>query len=164
LTGLGPAWLLAALLGGAGCGYSVGYEDFGPDGRTVAVRVVDNRSFRQRIELPLTRQILEQLPILGELRPAAPDRADTVLEVVLADVQGQTLVGAGQGYPVREGSLDFVAEVRLRDRPTGAVLREATVLDRAEFRSPVGETEASAIDESTYDLARKIVLALEDEF
>jgi hypothetical protein len=153
---------LAAVL--AGCGYSAGYEDFGPPGRTVAVRVVDNRSFRQRIELPLTRQILEQLTIHGDLRPAKAARADTVLEVVLTDVQGQTLVGAGQGFPVREGSLDFVAEVRLRDGPSGTLLREATVLDRAEFRSPVGETENSALAEASYDLARKIVLALEDDF
>lgn len=159
----GLLWALLAIAPGA-CGYSVGYEDYGPAGRTVAVQVVDNRSFRQRIELPLTRAILEQIPIHGDLRPARAQEADTVLEVVLVDVQGRSLVGPGGGFPVREGGLDFAVEARLRDRPTGTVLREARVLDRAEFRLPVGETEQSAIDEAVYDLARKIVLALEDDF
>ncbi|MGA0868474.1 MAG: LPS assembly lipoprotein LptE [Planctomycetota bacterium] len=148
----------------SGCGYSLGYDDFGPPGRTVAVQVVDNRSFRQRVELDLTRQILEELTIHGDLRPADRRRADTVLEVTLADVTGRTLVGAGQGFPVREGALEFVCEVRLLDGATGHVLRETEIRDRAEFRAPVGETEATAYAEASYDLARKIVLALEADF
>lgn len=161
-TAATAALLALGALAGA-CGYSVGYDDFGPPGRTVAVDVVDNRSFRQRIELQLTQQILEQLTIHGDLRPGRHGRADTVLKVVLTDVEGRSMVGAGQGFPVREGALDFVVDVRLLDGPSGALLREATVLDRAEFRSPVGETEATALSEAVYDLARKIVLALEDD-
>jgi hypothetical protein len=86
------------------------------------------------------------------------------LTVALTDIQGGSLVGAGGGFPVREGSLDFTAEVTLSDRSSGAVLRRVRVLDRAEFRSPVGETEASATSEASSDLARKIVLALEADF
>lgn len=148
----------------SGCGYSLGYDDFGPPGRTVAVQVVDNRSFRQRVEIDLTRQILQELTIHGDLRPADRNSADTVLEVTLVDVTGRTLVGSGQGFPVREGSLEFVCEVRLLDGASGHVLREAEVRDRAEFRAPVDETEATAYAEASYDLARKIVLALEADF
>lgn len=160
----GALLLLLQLSALTGCGYSLGYDDFGPPGRTVAVQVVDNRSFRQRVEIDLTRQILQELTIHGDLRPADRAHADTVLEVELVDVTGRTLVGSGQGYPVREGALDFVCEVRLLDGATGHVLREAEIRDRAEFRGPVDETEATAYAEASYDLARKIVLALEADF
>lgn len=163
-TRRGALLLLLQLSALTGCGYSLGYDDFGPPGRTVAVQVVDNRSFRQRVEIDLTRQILQELTIHGDLRPADRAHADTVLEVELVDVTGRTLVGSGQGYPVREGALDFVCEVRLLDGATGHVLREAEIRDRAEFRGPVDETEATAYAEASYDLARKIVLALEADF
>lgn len=150
---------VAALL--AACGYTVGYQE---PGRGIAVRVADNRTFRQRIEIPLTRAIIEQLPIHSGYVPVSGRDADRVLEVAIADVRGRSMVGPGAGFPVREGALDFTVEARLRDASSGAVLRELQVVDRAEFRLPVGESEVSAIDEAVHDLARKIVLALEDDF
>ena len=159
----GPLALAGLAVLGA-CGYSVGFADHAAPGRTVAVGVVDNRSFRQRIEAPLTRSVLEQLTTHSGMRPASPATADTLLELVLADVTGRSLVGPGAGLPVREGALDFAVDIRLVDRRSAALLREARVVDRAEFRGPVGETEASATAEAVEDLARKIVLALEADF
>ncbi|MBK8974958.1 MAG: hypothetical protein IPM29_03450 [Planctomycetes bacterium] len=156
------AALLALVGAGCGaCGYTVGYADYGPDGRTVALRVVANDTFRQRFELPLTRSLQEQLPIHANLVVVGPDRADTVLDVELVDVRNRSMAGQARGTPVREGALEFAVRARLRDARTGEVLRDARVVDRAEFRIAVGETEASALDEAAYDLARKIVLSLE---
>lgn len=146
----------------AGCGYSVGFEDWGPTPRSVAVAVVDNRTFRQRVEIPLTRAILEALAVHSNLRPAAPGEADTTLEVEITDIEGRNLVGAGN-TPVREGALDFRVRAVLRDRQSDAVLRSAEVRDRAEFRIDVGETLETAQREAVGDLARKIVLALEHD-
>ena len=47
---------------------------------------------------------------------------------------------------------------------SGEIVREELVLDRSEFRTPIGETEGSAAREASFNLARKIVLALEEGF
>ncbi|MFO1052960.1 MAG: LPS assembly lipoprotein LptE [Planctomycetota bacterium] len=150
------------LLLASGCGYAFTHTADGPR-RKVAVQVVDNRTFRQRIEIPLTRRLLEQLPVLGPSVPATREDADVELAVEIVDIQGQTLAGAGR-TPVREGALDFAVRVRLTDLASGKLLRERKLIDRAEFRVAVGETEASATEEAAYDLARKIVLALDEDF
>jgi hypothetical protein len=154
-----PRWsTLALLLAVAGCGYT--FVQDGRARRAVAVHVVDNRSFRQRIEIPLTRRLHEQLPVLGPYVPAAHDDAEVDLYVEIVDIEGQTLAGAGR-TPVREGALDFAIRARLHDRESGRELRNVRIIDRAEFRVAVGETEQSAIEEAAYDIARKITLALD---
>lgn len=157
-----PLGLLAPLGLVGACGYTFAHDGAGAR-QSVAVRVVDNRSFRQRIEVPLTRRILEQLPVLGPYVPAAADAADLVLTVEIVEIEGETLAGVGR-TPVREGALEFAVVVRLLDAASGVVRKERRLTDRAEFRVAVGETESSAIDEAAYDLARKIVLALDDDF
>ncbi len=159
---------LAALLL-AGCGYSVGYQDFGPSRRTVSLQVVGNDTLRQRFEIPLTRALQEELPIHTNFRITSPGQADRVLAIDLADVTNRSMVGGGLGpgrtrLPVREGALEFAVRARLLDARTGQTLYETGVLDRAEYRIAVGETENSALAEASFDLARKIALALEDPF
>ena len=68
--------LITALLGLSGCGYAFGIETFGASIRTVSVAVVDNRTFRQGIEIPLTRRIHEALGVHTNLRPTSADAAD----------------------------------------------------------------------------------------
>lgn len=159
------AVLTAALL--AGCGYSVGYADYGGAGRRVALHVAGNRTLRQRLELPLTRALQEQLPVHTGFVPVGPEDAEAILEVEIVDVGNRSMAGPGRGplqrgVPVREGAVEYAVAARLRDAATGRVLRETRVLDRAELRIAVGETEASAVDEASFDLARKIVLGLEE--
>ena len=155
------ALTVVVALAASGCGYTVGYDDFGGRGRTVALQVVANRTFRQRFELPLTRALQEQLPIHSGYTVVGPRNADTILAVELIDVRNATLAGPAIGLPVREGALEFAVDARLRDAQTGDLLREARIVDRAELRIEVGESEASALAEASFDLARKIVLALE---
>ena len=97
------------------------------------------------------------------MHPASRDRADAVLSVEIEDVQGLSLISGGLD-PVREGALHWTIRLVLRDRRSGAVLVDRRIVDRSEFRSPVGENERSAVQEATADLARKIVLALEPGF
>ena len=153
--------MLAALLL-TSCGYTVGIDTFGSGVRRVAVQVADNRTYRQDFEVGLTRSLHEQLTVHTDLRPSPLASADAVLRVSIETIRNEALVR--DGTPVREGSIDFVAVVILEDRETGRTLSASQVLDRGEFRIPVGESAASATNEALTDLARKIVLALEGEF
>lgn len=157
------ASLLALTLALGSCGYTAGYADYGGDLRSIAIEVVGNETFRQRLEIPLTRELNRALQILTNLRPAPFDQADAILSVKIVSIQGRNLVSAG-GIPVLEGALDFAVEAQLRDRRSGEILQRFTRLDRAEFRIPVGEDQFSAQLEAVFDLARKIVLALEGDF
>lgn len=156
------ALLLPVLAAAGGCGYSVAGGFAGGGHRTVGVEVAGNATFRQRLEIPLTREILAALPVYTPLLPGSPATSDTVLRVEIEDVVDRTLVTGQQ--PVLEGALVFSVRARLVDRRSGAVLVDRVVRERAEFRSPVGENARTARDEGLADLARKIVLALEPDF
>lgn len=154
-------WICA--LGLTGCGYSVGVGEFGSGIRTVSIEVVQNRTYRQGIEVPLTRAIQRSIARHTDVRPTSSiQRADAVLRVTLDSIRGNAHVRAF-APAVREGLLDFRATVELID-PYGEVLVERELRDQAEFRTLIGETEESATNEAVIDLARKIVLALEGEF
>ena len=144
----------------AACGYQAGglMEDVGV--HRVFVQVVGNQTFRQRFEAPLTRRILEDLSVQSTVVPTSRDRADAVLEVDVLELQGQVL-SEGGAAPIREGAILATITARLVRRTDGKVLREARISDRAEYRVPVGETLASAEDETVRDLARKVMLAME---
>lgn len=159
--------LVAATL--SGCGYSMGYHTVG-DVRTVALDVVDNISFRQRVERDLTRAIQRSLSEYTGYRHTDHRRADAILKVELVALRNSTLVtnGAtalsGDTAPVREGSLDAIARIRLIERHSGKVLVDTRSRDIAEYRVLIGETESSARRELVSDLGRLIVLALERDF
>jgi hypothetical protein len=144
----------------AGCGYAVPQRR---EVQTVAVRVAGNETFRQRLELPLTRALQEALVVYGGYRPAARGEADAILEVTLEDGQNRALV-TGRPEPLTEGSLTLVVRVRLLSLSQIEPLVDRKIVDRAEFRVAVGEGEADAIREAATDLARKIVLGLEADF
>jgi hypothetical protein len=150
---------LLSLLGLGGCGYSVGFSA-PADIRTVAVAVVGNSSFRQRLERDLTRSIARQISEYSGLRLAPRSEADALLEVEIVAVRNTTLV-TGVGRPVDEGSVDAVARIRLVERRTGETLVDRHLRDIAEYRVLIGQDESSARTELVADLGRAIVLALE---
>ena len=155
------ALLLAATgLLAAGCGYSAPSRR---DVRTVAISVVGNQTFRQRLELPLTRALQEALVVYGGYRPGGVNDADAILEVELADTENRALV-TGRPEPLTEGGITLAVRVRLLPAAGAEPIVETKIADRAEFRVAVGETEADAIREAATDLARKIVLGLEADF
>lgn len=156
VAGAALAWL-------ASCGYQfgTGWPERGV--RTVSLAVVGNETYRQRLEVALSAALARELPISTDLRLAAPGRGDATLEVVLTDAGERTLVPGSRQDPTREGALEGTVRMRLV-AASGAVLLARTVVDRAEFRSPIGEGLEQANDELVGDLARKIALALETGF
>lgn len=154
--------LLAAAIAG-GCGYTFGSGLRTTGVRTVALDVVGNDTFRQRLEVELGAALARELPISSDLTLADRREADAVLTVVLARADEETLVVGGRPSPVLEGTFSAAVWVRLLARD-GRLLLERRVTDRTEFRSPIGENLSTARAELVEDLARKIALALETDF
>ena len=146
----------------AGCGYTFGSGLAERGVRTIALRVVGNETFRQRLEVELSRALARELPVSTDLQLADERRADAILNVVFVDARERTLVLGGRDDPVREGAFEAAVSMRLVGRD-GKVLLQRRILDRTEFRSPIGEDLTSARGELVEDLARKIALALESD-
>lgn len=161
----------------ASCGYSVGTGLAERGIESVAFQVVGNESYRQRFEVEISRYLARELPVTTDLRLATRADADAVLEVVLTDARERTaVIGVRDpnqdpnaplrdriSYPrTREGVLLGAVRVRLVGRD-GTVHVDRRLLDRTEFRAPLGENLTSARAEMAEDLARKIALALETD-
>ncbi len=157
--------LLNALCAGlaAGCGYTAGFDLAERGIHSIGLAVAGNETFRQRLEVPLTRDLQRTLPTHTGLSLTSPERADAVLHVDLVDAQGVSLL-QGPAHPVLEGGLVLTADVVLVDRRTGRAVRRARIRDIGEFRSAIGENLDSVVLEMSADLARKIALALEPAF
>ena len=158
----GKASLLAAFVL-AGCGYTMGsgMDELGV--RTVALDVVGNDTFRQRLEVDLSQALARELPVSSDLMLADRRSADATLQVLLTSTEEYTLVTGPRTDPVREGAFAAAVWVKLVARD-GRVVLERRIADRTEFRSPIGEDLTTARDEIVNDLARKITLALESGF
>lgn len=164
MTPKGAASALLLALLAAGCGYSFGSGLAQQGVHKVALRVVSNQSWRQRLEADLSAALARELYVSTDLVPASFATADAILEVDLADDRERTLVAGNRNDPVREGAEEAVVSMRLVSARSGKVLLQRTLLDRAEYRSPIGEDLTSARGELVADLARKIALALEAGF
>ena len=162
--------LLAGLLASA-CGYTAGtgLSEYGI--RTVAFQVVGNETYRQRLEVEISRNLARELPVTTDLILTDRNTADAVLVVSLTDSRERTIVTGrptqgvpGSSYPrVREGALEGAVWLRLIGRD-GTVYIERRLLDRTEFRADIGENITTARAEIAVDLARKIALALDTDF
>jgi hypothetical protein len=147
----------------AGCGYTFGSGLPERGVRTIALDVVGNDTFRQRLEADLSAALARELPVSTDLELADRRTADAVLSVLLTDANERTLVTGGRADPVREGAFAAAVWVRLVGRD-GRLVLERRISDRVEFRSPIGEDLASGRGEIVADLARKIALSLEADF
>lgn len=160
--------LLAALLPSCGYTYGTGLAEYGI--QTVAFQVVGNQSYRQRLEVEISRELARELPQTN-LTLADRSTADAILEVTLTDVQERTIVTGRpiRGVPnptfprIREGALESAVWMRLVGRD-GTVHLERRLLDRTEFRAAIGENVTTARAELAQDLARKIALELATDF
>lgn len=162
MSRLGAGIGLGCALLAAGCGYAFGSGLPQQGVRTVALFVVGNDTYRQRLEVELGAALARELPVSTDLTLADRRQADVLLQVVFTDARERTLVTGSRTDPVREGALEAAVKLRLVRRD-GTLLLERPLLDRTEFRTPIGENLSSARVELAEDLARKIALALESE-
>jgi hypothetical protein len=153
---------LALPLALAACGYAFGSGLDRLGVRTIALDVVGNDTFRQRLEADLSSQLSRRLFVRSGVMFADHASADAVLQVVLTDVEERTLVTGERNDPVREGAFIAAVWMKVVDR-SGKVVLERRIQDRTEFRSPIGEDLTTARAELVEDLADKIALALEED-
>jgi len=145
-----------------GCAYRTGLDLDHLGIRTLGVDVVANGTFRQRIEIPLTRRLQQDVEARMNLVPAPPDRADAVLRVTIRSAREHPLA---EGYHdvVSVGSIVMVVRAELVDRRTGKVLLRGAAADWSEFILPVGENLESAVRAASEKISRRVVLLLDPE-
>ena len=154
-------WLALALVGSAGCGYSLRGTLPGHI-RTVGVPVLKNRTAEPAVENLLTRAIVEAFSTNGRLRVVTPEQADSILEGEVVGYNVQS-VAFDPGLNVRQYRLIVTLNLRYRDVQEKRVLFERQgIQERADFRVPGGVTETIASEEAAVrtaaaEIARSIV-------
>ena len=151
---------MAVIALGSGCGYSA--KSLTPPGiRTVAVPVIENRTFRELLELPLTRAVIQEIQTKTELQVVEPERADSILEMTIADVE-QRVLTEDLTDEVTEFRVTVVIDAVWRDLRTGEILWRRTGLRESdEFRTPLGENLEVGQERAFDSMARRIVQQME---
>ena len=116
-------------------------------------------TYRHRMEVDLTNAVINRFQFTGLLRPASANRADCRLEGDLVAFRRDALrYNASQ--QVEEWRLNVVVNVRFIDQRTNTLLWEEQNFTGDTTYFALGaktESEASALDRATTDLARRIV-------
>jgi hypothetical protein len=154
--------LVASFAIGSGCGYSAGPLTRHAE-RRVHLPMFENRTFYRDLEIDLTRQVEKELASRPGISIVPLERADIVLAGAIVGFDQHVLSEDPQDR-VRESSVTTHIRMEVRDPQSGTVRRFYELTDRAEFLTQRGETLSSAAAESFFDLARRIVDGLEDDF
>ncbi len=145
-----------------GCGYSSG--PLTPRvRRAVYLPLFENRTWYRDLEIELTRQVEKELASRPGISIVPPERADIVLAGTIVDFE-QRVLSEDSEDRVRESSAVTRVRIDVLDARTGTVQRTFEVRDRAEFVAARGESLGLATSESFFDVARRIVDGLEDDF
>lgn len=157
----------ASLTALAGCGYMVG-GGFDQQVRSVEVPMFETSSLRRGIEVQLTEAVQKQIQLRTPFRVVKGD-ADTRLSGRVVDLRKSVLGETRQDDP-RELQVNLVVEVVWEDLRSGRVLAEQQVpvssellslRTQAEFAPEVGQSLATAMQQSINQMARQIVNLME---
>ena len=111
------------------------------------------------MEIDLTNAVIQRYQFTGLLRPARPERADTLLEGELIGFSRDELRFDASSN-IEEWRLSITVNLRFTDQTTKLLLWEETSFtgDTTYFTVGAGaESESSALDRAVTDLARRIV-------
>lgn len=161
------ALVLAVVVGGAGCGYSL-RPSLPPHIKTVHIPVLRNRTAEPGIETFVTQALTEAFVTSGRIRLAASAReADAILEGAIIGYS-LTALAFDRTANVTEYRLEIALALTLHDRRNDVTLwKHDRLQERADFRVPgqVTQTlvrEETALKQAAVDISRTIVsLALE---
>lgn len=157
----------ATLTALAGCGYMIG-GGFDPQVRSVEVPMFETSSLRRGIEVQLTEAVQKQIQLRTPFRVVKCD-ADTRLSGRVVDLRKSVLGETRQDDP-RELQVNLVVEVVWEDLRSGRILAEQQVpvgpellslRSQAEFAPEVGQSLATAMQQSINQLARQVVNLME---
>ena len=114
--------------------------------------------YRPRMESDLTNKLIDRFQFEGGLRPAGPDKADSMIVGELAEFRREPLRFDRGGNP-EEFRLSIVVNAEFRDLRKHVVpWREQIIGDTTFFeRGALATSEATALDRAIDDVARRIV-------
>ena len=151
----------------AGCGYMVG-GGFDRQVRSVEVPMFETSSFRRGIEVQLTEAVQKQIQMRTPFRVVKSD-GDTRLSGRVVDLR-KNVLGETRNDDPRELQLNLVVEVVWEDLRSGRILAEQNVpitsdllslRTQADFAPEVGQSLATAMQQSINQMARQIVNLME---
>ena len=158
---------LVALTSLAGCGYMVG-GPYDPKLRTVEVPIFESNSFRRGIDLQLTEAVQKQIQLRTPFR-VVKDGGDTRLTGRIIDLR-KNVLGENRYDDPRELQVNLALEVVWEDLHAGRVLSQeqiplspgmAALRSQAEFAPEVGQSLATAMQQSINQMARQVVNLME---
>lgn len=161
------ASIIASLTAMAGCGYMVG-DGFDRQVRSVEVPMFETSSLRRGIEVQLTEAVQKQIQLRTPFRVVKGD-ADTRLSGRVIDLRKGVLGETLQDDP-RELQVNLAVEVVWEDLRSGRILAEQQVpvtpellslRSQADFAPEVGQSLATAMQQSINQMARQIVNLME---
>lgn len=151
-----------------GCGYTVG-NNFTRDIKTVAVPIFENDTNRRGLQFQLTEAVQSEITKRTPYRLAKGLDADTRLTGRITSVK-KNVLGETRFDDPRELQMTMMVEVRWEDMRTGQVLAQQEIplspdaipmTSQSEMAPEVGQSLATAMDESMQQMARKIVQLME---
>jgi hypothetical protein len=164
-AGLGGL-LLAVLVAGAGCGYSL-RGNLPPDLKTVGVPIFRNLTAEPAVEGFITRAVVEAFVRNGRLRVVSPAEADAILD---GEVAGYTVIATAfnPNENITAYRLVLTLNLTFRDVKRKSVLfHQVGLQEQADFRvlGQVSQTisrEEAAVSQAAVQIARTVVnLAIE---
>jgi hypothetical protein len=153
---------LVAVAIGSGCGYSTSGL-IRPEYRRVYLPLFQNETFWRDLEVSLTRQVQRELASRPGIFIVSRSEADIVLDGTIVDFR-QRVLSEDARDAVRESSAVTRVRMEVRVAGSGRLLESYDVSDQAEFFVDRDEDLDSATEEMFFDLARKIVIGLEESF
>ncbi len=151
-----------------GCGYTVG-NGFSEEIRSVHVLVFKSDTNRRGLEYQLTEAVQKELQNRTHFRLAKPPEADTELRGRIVDVR-KAVLGESAFDDPRSLQMTLAVEVSWVNLRNGQILSQQRVpiapdliqlLATGDFAPEVGQSLATATQESTRAMARSIVDMME---
>lgn len=162
------AMLCVPLLACVGCGYTVG-NNFSQDIKTIQIPIFENATNRVGIEKQLTEAVQKEVTKRTNYRLAKGLDADTRLTGKIVSFRKDVL-GETRDDDPRELQISLMVNVTWEDLRSQQVLAKDVIplspdqipmSVQAEFSPESGQSLATAMDDATKSLARKIVDMME---
>ena len=149
-----------------GCGYS-NAQLFPDDVHTVAVKILNNKTFYRGVEFDLTEAIVKQIQLEAPYKVVASDRAETLIEGTIVSIQQNQLSRRRRGGVPQELEMQIVVDFRWKDLRTGELLRERKGFSRIGRyipTAPVRESLEVAQHEAVGRLAQGVVSVMQADW
>jgi hypothetical protein len=165
--------VVALVLVLSGCGYKKGSDSDGyqwgslyrQDVRTVAVPIFTTRSFDRGAEFNLSQAVVKQIEATTPYKVVPRERADTILEGQVVDVQVGTMSTDRNSAIPQEQMLGMTVDFTWKDLRSGRILVERRAFEQtATYYPTLGEGRALGKQQAVERLALAIVQELQADW